>query len=100
MSVRRLLVTSTYTANLAAFVTINSIRTAIDGVAVRAQRGRACWMVGGAAMVGHHALPAPPGGHTAGPNANLCAQDLRGRAVGTSPVYLERLRKVRCRKGG
>ncbi|PSC76640.1 glutamate receptor [Micractinium conductrix] len=47
-----LLVTSTYTANLAAFVTVNTIRSNIASVT-----------------------------------------DLRGRAVGTSPIYIERLQK-------
>jgi hypothetical protein len=47
-----LLVTSTYTANLAAFVTVQSIKSSITSV-----------------------------------------DDLRGKAVGTSPIYMDRLRK-------
>ncbi|KAL4433389.1 hypothetical protein ABPG77_010242 [Micractinium sp. CCAP 211/92] len=47
-----LLVTSTYTANLAAFVTVSTIRSRIESIG-----------------------------------------DLRGRAVGTSPIYIDRLQK-------
>ena len=122
-----LLVTSTYTANLAAFVTVNSIRTTIDSVAVRGaalcrcrchrRRRRRCCCGSCccrchcrcrcccccccccAARAQLHAaaqccVAAPASAPHAGA-VRVPAQDLRGRAVGTSPVYLERLRKVR-----
>ncbi len=111
-----LLVTSTYTANLAAFVTVQSINSNVQDVAVRfVVHGWQCgvvaapvWRMGSIWLQqdfpGGFRCPVVAQGsrihHVWVLRLFASVQDLRGKAVGTSPIYVDRLRKVRSLRQG